>query len=119
VHYDEVERLGGRAIMWKAAHSLSKAKMKETGAALAGEISGHVFFADRWYGFDDAAYAGARLLEILSHTDRPLSALLADLPRTYSTPEIRHPVGSEEDRKSTRLNSSHVKTSYDVFCLNK
>lgn len=94
--YDEVERLGGRAIMWKAGHSLIKAKMKETGAALAGEMSGHVFFADRWYGFDDAAYAGARLLEILSHTDRPLSALLADLPRTYSTPEIRHPVGSEE-----------------------
>ena len=96
VLYDEVERLGGRAIMWKAGHSLIKAKMKETGAALAGEMSGHVFFADRWYGFDDAAYAGARLLEILSRTDRPLSSLLADLPRTFSTPEIRHPVGSEE-----------------------
>lgn len=96
VLYDEIERLGGKAVMWKAGHSLIKAKMKETGAALAGEMSGHVFFAHRWYGFDDAPYAGARLLEILSHEERPLSALLADLPKTHSTPEIRHEVGSEE-----------------------
>lgn len=63
--------------------------MKETGATLAGEMSGHIFFADRFYGFDDATYAGARLLEILSKTDKPLSALLADLPKLYSTPELR------------------------------
>jgi phosphomannomutase/phosphoglucomutase len=75
--------------MWKAGHSLIKAKMQETGAALAGEMSGHMFFADRYYGFDDATYAGARLLEILSRTDEPLSALLADLPKTFSTPELR------------------------------
>lgn len=94
--YDEIEKLGGRALMWKAGHSLIKAKMKETGAALAGEMSGHIFFQNRWYGFDDAPYAGARLLEILSHTERPLSALLDDLPKTFSTPEIRHEVGNEE-----------------------
>ena len=63
--------------------------MKETNAALAGEMSGHIFFADRFYGFDDATYAGARILEILSKSDKPLSALLADIPPTFSTPELR------------------------------
>ena len=75
--------------MWKAGHSLIKAKMKETGAALAGEMSGHIFFADRFYGFDDATYAGARVMEILSKTDKTLSELLGDLPETFSTPELR------------------------------
>ncbi|MEO6656063.1 MAG: phosphomannomutase/phosphoglucomutase [Pyrinomonadaceae bacterium] len=87
--FDDIEKHGGRALMWKAGHSIIKAKMKETGAALAGEMSGHFFFADRFYGFDDATYAGARILEILSKTDKPLSALFADLPKTYSTPELR------------------------------
>ncbi len=87
--FDDIENNGGNAIMWKAGHSIIKSKMKETGAALAGEMSGHIFFEDRFYGFDDACYAGARLLEILSNTDRPLSQLLTDLPRTFSTPEIR------------------------------
>jgi len=87
--FDDIEKRGGKPLMWKAGHSLIKAKMKETGAALAGEMSGHMFFADRFYGFDDATYAGARVLEILSKTDKPLSALLADLPKTFSTPELR------------------------------
>ncbi len=87
--FDDIETRGGTALMWKAGHSLIKAKMKETGAALAGEMSGHIFFADRFYGFDDATYAGARVLEILSHTDRSLSELLSDLPETFSTPELR------------------------------
>lgn len=87
--FDDIAAHGGHAIMWKAGHSIIKAKMKETGAALAGEMSGHIFFADRFYGFDDACYAGARLLEILSNTDKPLSTLLADIPTTFSTPEIR------------------------------
>lgn len=87
--FDDIERGDGRAIMWKAGHSLIKAKMKETGAVLAGEMSGHIFFADRFFGFDDAIYSGARLLEILSNTDQPLSALLADLPPAFNTPEIR------------------------------
>lgn len=87
--FDDIEKQGGKPLMWIAGHSIIKAKMKETGAALAGEMSGHIFFADRFYGFDDAAYAGARILEILSKTDKPLSALLADLPRSFSTPELR------------------------------
>jgi phosphomannomutase / phosphoglucomutase len=87
--FDDIEKHGGKPVMWKAGHSLIKAKMKETGAALAGEMSGHIFFADRFYGFDDATYAGARVLEILSKTVKPLSTLLADLPKTYSTPELR------------------------------
>lgn len=87
--FDDIEKHGGKPLMWKAGHSLIKAKMKETHAALAGEMSGHMFFADRYYGYDDAAYAGARLLEILSKTDKPLSALFGDLPTKYSTSELR------------------------------
>ncbi len=87
--FRDIEANGGKALMWKAGHSLIKAKMKETGAALAGEMSGHIFFADRFYGFDDATYAGARVLEILSNTNKTLSELLADVPKTFSTPELR------------------------------
>jgi phosphomannomutase / phosphoglucomutase len=87
--FDDIAAHGGNPVMWKAGHSIIKAKMKETGAALAGEMSGHIFFADRFYGFDDATYAGARVLEILSRTDKPLSALLGDLPVLASTPELR------------------------------
>jgi phosphomannomutase/phosphoglucomutase len=82
--------------MWKAGHSLIKAKMKETGAVLAGEMSGHIFFADRYYGYDDATYAAARLVEVLSKTDKKLSELLSDLPQTFSTPEIRFPCPEEK-----------------------
>jgi phosphomannomutase/phosphoglucomutase len=89
VFYDDVVKRGGRSIMWKAGHSLIKAKMKEEKAALAGEMSGHMFFADRYFGYDDAVYASCRLIEILAKTGRPLSTLLADLPPTVSTPEIR------------------------------
>jgi phosphomannomutase/phosphoglucomutase len=87
--YDDIVRCGGRAIMWKAGHSLIKGKMKEEKALLAGEMSGHIFFADRYYGYDDAIYASARLLEILSESGQRLSELLADVPRTFTTPEIR------------------------------
>jgi phosphomannomutase/phosphoglucomutase len=95
--FNDIARNGGTPLMWKAGHSLIKAKMKETGAALAGEMSGHIFFADRFYGFDDATYAGARVLEILSKTDKTLSQLLADLPKTFSTPELR--VDCSDERK--------------------
>ncbi|MEZ5424851.1 MAG: phosphomannomutase/phosphoglucomutase [Pyrinomonadaceae bacterium] len=94
--FDDIEKHGGKPLMWKAGHSLIKAKMKETGSILAGEMSGHIFFADRFYGFDDATYAGARLLEILSKTDRTLGDLLADLPETFSTPELRVPCAEEK-----------------------
>ncbi len=87
--YDDITAKGGRAIMWRTGHSLIKAKMKEVHASLAGEMSGHMFFADRYYGYDDAIYSSARLLEILSATDRPLSSFLADVPVRFSTPEIR------------------------------
>lgn len=87
--YDDIARNNGRAIMWKAGHSLIKGKMKEEKALLAGEMSGHIFFADRYFGYDDAIYASLRLLEILSETGRKLSELLADVPRTFTTPEIR------------------------------
>jgi len=89
VFYDDVVKQGGRSIMWKAGHSLIKAKMKEEKAALAGEMSGHMFFADRYFGYDDAIYASCRLIEILAKAGKPLSMLLADLPPTVSTPEIR------------------------------
>jgi len=95
--FADIAAHGGNPIMWKAGHSLIKAKMKETGAALAGEMSGHIFFADRFYGFDDATYAGARVLEILSKTGKKLSELLADLPETFSTPELR--VDCADERK--------------------
>ena len=87
--YDDIERHGGRPIMWKAGHSLIKAKMREEGALLAGEMSGHLFFADRYFGYDDAIYATARLMEILSQDEKRISDLLADVPRTFTTPEIR------------------------------
>lgn len=89
VMYERISQLGGIPIMWKTGHSLIKNKMKETGALLAGEMSGHIFFADRWFGFDDGVYASLRLAEILSQTDKPLSAYLEGLPKMISTPEIR------------------------------
>ena len=87
--YDDIRQRGGNAIMWKTGHSLIKAKMKETHADLAGEMSGHMFFADRYYGFDDALYAACRLMEIVANSAQPLSAQLSNLPKTVVTPEIR------------------------------
>ncbi|MFA6601169.1 MAG: phosphomannomutase/phosphoglucomutase [Candidatus Omnitrophota bacterium] len=87
--YDDIAKHGGKPIMWKTGHSLIKAKMKETHAELAGEMSGHMFFKDRWFGFDDAVYAACRMLEIAAENKRPLSTLLEDVPKTVSTPEIR------------------------------
>ena len=93
--YDDIRSHGGTAIMWKTGHSLIKARMKEVHAAMAGEMSGHLFFADRYFGFDDAIYAGCRIVEILKKLKSSqgvsgvLSSLLADLPKTFNTPEIR------------------------------
>ena len=84
-----LEKAGAEPVMWKTGHSLIKAKMKETHAPLAGEMSGHMFFGGDWYGFDDALFAAARLLEIVSREPGGLARLLADLPRTFTTPEIR------------------------------
>src|SRR5262249_26509495 len=87
--YDELKRLGGNPIMYKTGHSLIKAKMKQEHAELAGEMSGHMFFADRYLGYDDAIYAACRLMEIVARSGKPLSAQLAGLPKLVSTPEIR------------------------------
>lgn len=91
-----VRALGGESLMWKTGHSLIKAKMAETGAKLAGEMSGHFFFKDRWYGFDDGLYAGARLLELLSQSDQDMDGLFSSLPRSVSTPELKVAVREED-----------------------
>ncbi|WP_404365326.1 phosphomannomutase/phosphoglucomutase [Marinobacter sp.] len=90
-----ISQAGGRPIMWKTGHSLIKAKMRETGALLAGEMSGHVFFSERWYGFDDGLYAAARLLEILGIEDRQIDEVFDEFPEDISTPEINLPVSDE------------------------
>jgi len=95
--YQDIAKRGGTPLMWKTGHSLIKSKMKETGAKLAGEMSGHIFFADRYFGFDDAIYAALRVFEIVSAANSPLSSLLADLPPSFTTPEIR--VDCREDLK--------------------
>ncbi|MCX8021664.1 MAG: phosphomannomutase/phosphoglucomutase [Syntrophorhabdaceae bacterium] len=87
--YEDIEKHGGKPIMWKAGHSLIKKKMKEINAVLGGEMSGHMFFADRFFGYDDAIYASLRFLEIMDKEERPVSEFLKDLPKLYSTPEIR------------------------------
>src|SRR3989442_13785649 len=112
--YEEIARLGGRPMFYKTGHSLIKAKMKEVGAIFTGEISGHMFFADEYYGYDDAVYATARLLRILSHTDRPLSALLADVPRYFATPEIRVDCADEVKFDVVRKVTSEFKRKYEV-----
>jgi phosphomannomutase len=89
VLFDEIAKAGGQPLMWKTGHSLIKAKMAETGSPLAGEMSGHIFFADRWYGFDDALYSALRLLGIVARADRLLSAIRAALPQVINTPELR------------------------------
>lgn len=89
VLFDEVKKAGGAPLMWRTGHSLIKSKMAETKSPLAGEMSGHIFFADKWYGFDDAIYAAVRLLGIVARMDTPLSAFREALPATISTPEIR------------------------------
>jgi phosphomannomutase/phosphoglucomutase len=93
--YDDVAKHGGRPIIWKTGHSLIKRKMKQENALLAGEVSGHIFFADRYYGYDDAIYASLRLIEILAETGKRLSELLHDVPETHVTPEIRVDCGDE------------------------
>ncbi|MFL6830682.1 MAG: phosphoglucomutase/phosphomannomutase PgmG [Sphingomicrobium sp.] len=95
--FDRVAELGGKPLMWKTGHSLIKAKMKETGAPLAGEMSGHIFFKHRWYGFDDALYAAVRLIEAVSQSGKSLTAIMDAMPKSVATPEMRFPV--DEPRK--------------------
>lgn len=96
VMFDEINKMGGKAVMWKTGHSLVKDKMRELDSPLAGELSGHIFFADKYYGFDDALYCAVRLLNALSEADGGLSGLTAHLPKTFNTPELRIDVDETE-----------------------
>ncbi len=97
VLFDEIAKAGGKPIMWKTGHSLIKAKMKETSAVLAGEMSGHIFFADKYFGYDDALYAAIRIIDILANESYSLAHLRKSLPQTFTTPEIR--IECEEEKK--------------------
>ncbi|MDP2858990.1 MAG: phosphomannomutase/phosphoglucomutase [Bacillota bacterium] len=112
---DEVERLGGRPFFYKTGHSLIKAKMKEIGAVFCGEMSGHMFFADEYFGFDDAQYPSCRLLRNLSNTQAPLSEMAADIPQYVSTPEIR--VGCPDESKFDVVDgiTRRLKAEYEVI----
>lgn len=106
--FDEIERMGGKPVMWRTGHSLIKAKMAETGAPLAGEMSGHIFYADRYYGYDDALYAAIRLLSQLASTDESLATMRQRLPAVVNTPEMRIPCADTRkfaviDEVKTRL----------------
>ena len=113
--YDDITKHGGKAIMWKTGHSLIKAKMKEENAELAGEMSGHMFFADRYFGFDDAIYASCRLLEILADTGKTISELLSDVPKTYTTPEIRVECPDETKFEVVKKITEHFRELNDVI----
>ena len=109
--FDRVAELGGAPLMWKTGHSLIKSKMKETEAPLAGEMSGHVFFKHRWYGFDDALYAAVRLIEAVSESGRSLTQLMDAMPRTTATPEMRFQV--DESRKFAIVDEVRDRLSAD------
>ena len=112
--FKDIEAHGGRAMMWKTGHSLIKAKMKEENASLAGEMSGHMFFKHRWFGFDSGIYAGCRILEILAQEKKTIPELLADVPKTFATPEIR--VDCPDERKFDIIQKAvaYFKTKYKV-----
>ncbi|HXG65816.1 MAG TPA: phosphomannomutase/phosphoglucomutase [Blastocatellia bacterium] len=113
--FDDIAANGGNPIMWKVGHSLIKSKMKEEKAALAGEMSGHIFFADRYFGYDDAIYSGARLLEILSNTDGPVSNLLAGVPQMFNTPEIRVDCPDEKKFAVVRALTEEFRQTHPVI----
>ncbi|HHW60493.1 MAG TPA: phosphomannomutase/phosphoglucomutase [Syntrophomonadaceae bacterium] len=112
---DEIERLGGKPLIYKTGHSLIKAKMKEIGAVFTGEMSGHMFFADEYYGFDDALYAAARLLRILSHHEEDISQMLADVPEYWATPEIRAASSDEEKFVIVKKVQQHFRKLYPLI----
>lgn len=112
--FDDIEKHGGNPIMARVGHSLIKAKIKETGAHLAGEMSGHIFFNDRFFGFDDALYATCRLAEIVSRTDEPLSALLADVPPTFATAEIRRECNEQLKFQVPGIVAEYFSDTYEV-----
>jgi len=112
--FTDIEKHGGKAIMWRTGHSLIKEKMKEEKAVLGGEMSGHIFFADRYFGYDDAIYASCRLAELLSKTDRKLSQLLEDVPKTSITPEIRVDCPDEIKFKVVEKVRDELRKTYSI-----
>ncbi len=112
---DEIRRLGGTPLIYKTGHSLIKAKMKEIDAIFTGEMSGHMFFADEYYGFDDAIYAGARLVSLLSYSNKSITEMLADIPQYYSTPEIRLPSTDEQKFDIVSKVLLHFRKHYEVL----
>lgn len=112
--YDDIIAHGGRPIMWKTGHSLIKQKLKDEKAVLAGEMSGHFFFADRYFGYDDAIYATCRLLEIVAQWQEPLSQFLVDLPQTYNTPEIRVPCPDENKFKVVEMVKKELGKDHEI-----
>jgi phosphomannomutase/phosphoglucomutase len=113
--YDDIRRRGGTAIMWKAGHSLIKSKMREVNAVLAGEMSGHMFFADRYFGYDDAIYASCRLLEILAATGKTIAELLEGVPETVVTPEIRVDCPDEIKFSLVDKVKEHLRQSHEII----
>lgn len=113
--YDDIEAHGGRPILWKTGHSLIKTKMKEEGALLAGEMSGHIFFKDRFYGFDDAVYATARLVELLSDGGPPLDQRIADMPKTVITPELRVECPDEKKFAVVEAVRNHFRPTHELI----
>ncbi len=113
--YNDIEQKGGRAVMWKTGHSLIKKKMKEENAELAGEMSGHMFFKDRYFGYDDALYATLRLLEIITKEKTSVSGLLKDLPETFTTPEIRVECPDDKKFEVVRAVTEHFQKEREVI----
>ncbi|MCK9330896.1 MAG: phosphomannomutase/phosphoglucomutase [Candidatus Cloacimonetes bacterium] len=114
--YDDIKKYGGQPIMYKTGHANIKNKMKKDGIAFGGEMSGHIFLGDRYLGFDDAMYASARFVEILSNTDKKCNELLADQPKMYNTPEIRFDI--DEDIKFSiveKVKNSFIKEDYEII----
>jgi phosphomannomutase/phosphoglucomutase len=112
---EEIEKEGGKPIMYRTGHSLIKEKMKETGAPLAGEMSGHLFFADEYYGYDDAVYSAARLLRYVAASNQTIQEMLADVPRFYATPEIRVDCPDDEKFQAVTRMTEYFKQKYDVI----
>ena len=115
---DMIQRYGGNPIMWKTGHSLIKQKMLELGCKFGGEMSGHIFFADDYYGYDDALYVGARLLQLLSQTEKSLSELRSDIPVYYSTPEMRIEAKNDEEKFTiTKKAIDYFTNNYDCITV--
>ncbi len=112
---DDIRKHGGVPLMWRTGHSFIKTKMAESGAPLAGEMSGHLFFEDRFFGFDDATYAGARLMEIAAADDRSFGEMLSDLPPVYNTPEIKFPCAEEKKFAAVERVTEHFRGSHEVL----